>query len=83
MIYPVVCVRDAKTGFYPPQIEQNLMSAKRNFAMMINNSEGVVGYAPNDFDFYYVADFDSEKGEMIPVCPIEQLATGVGVFNEK
>lgn len=83
MIYPVCAIRDSKIGFYPPTVEQSVPAAKRNFAMMINQSDGLTGYAPGDFDFYHVADFDTEKGEMSPVHPIIQLCTGLGVYNEK
>ena len=37
MIYPMYCVRDVKTTFFPPQPAQNEEDAKRNFAMMVNN----------------------------------------------
>lgn len=83
MIYPVCAIRDAKVGFYPPTVEQSVPAAVRNFAMMINNGDQLVGYAPGDFDFYHVADFDSEKGEVVAVYPIEQIATGLGVLHEK
>ena len=83
MIYPLCAVRDAKTGFFPCQVEQSVPAAIRNFAMMINNGEGLVGFAPGDFDFYHVANFDSEKGVVEAVYPIVQLATGLGVMDEK
>lgn len=44
MIYPMYSVRDVKTTFFPPQIAQNEEDAKRQFAMMINNGDSVLGF---------------------------------------
>lgn len=83
MIYPVFAVRDAKTTFWPPQVEENEQSAIRNFAMMINQGTGVIAFSPNDFDFYKVAEFDSEKGTLSPLVPIELVVSGVNVVGVK
>ena len=79
MIYPVVAVRDAKTTFWPCQVETNENSAIRNFAMMINSGSGVTAFAPGDFDLFKVATFDSEKGIVEPVFPIELICSGLNV----
>lgn len=81
MIYPVCAIRDAKISFYPPQIEENKQAAIRNFAMAINNSTGLMGFAPGDFTLFHIADFDNEKGEVTSIWPVEQLATGTEVFG--
>ena len=83
MIYPMYSVRDVKTFFMPPQIAQNEEDAKRQFAMMINNGDSILGFAPKDFDLFYVGNFDSEKGEIVPVQPVVFVVAGTGVFNEK
>lgn len=86
MVYPVFAVRDIKTSFFPPQVHQSREDAIRAFAMMVNSPSGVMGFAPKDFDLFYVADFDTEKGEIISVQPIEFIVTGsalVGVKDEK
>lgn len=82
MIYPVMTIRDAKISFYPPQIEENKESAIRNFAMAINNSTGIMGFAPGDFTLFHVGDFDNEKGVMTSVYPIEQIVTGLEVYQQ-
>lgn len=83
MIYPICAIRDAKTQFYPPQAEENTQSAIRNFAMAINNSTGLLGFSPGDFTLFHVGNFDTEKGQVDGVWPIEQLATGLDVYNVK
>lgn len=83
MKYPVYAIRDVKTTFFPPQVAQNEEEAKRNFAMMVNNPSGVIGFAPKDFDLYKVADFDSMKGEVTPVTPIEFVVSGSALVYEE
>lgn len=83
MKYPITSIRDSKIGFYPVQCEESVESAKRNFSMAINNSNGLLGFAPGDFTLFHVADFDTEKGAIEPVSPIEELVSGLQVFIEK
>lgn len=86
MIYPVFAIRDIKTSFFPPQVHQTREDAIRGFAMMVNNPEGVIGFSPKDFDMFEVASFDTEKGELVPISPIEFVVTGsalVGDMYEK
>lgn len=83
MKYPVFAVRDVKTCFYPPQVNQNEEDAIRGFAMMINNPSGVIGFAPKDFDLYKIGTFDTEKGVIDPLTPIEYVVAGSALVNEK
>ena len=84
MIYPMYAIRDVKTTFFPPQVAQNEEDAKRNFAMMVNNPSGVIGFSPKDFDLFYVGTFDTVKGVMEAVTPIEFVVTGSAlVTNEE
>lgn len=62
MMQRVYSIRDLKSGFYPPSIQKNDDVAMRNFAFSMSNNEGVIGFAPQDFDFYYLGEFDEEKG---------------------
>lgn len=81
MTYPVFCIRDAKVGFTAPTIDQTESAAIRNFAFAING-DGVMNYAPNDFDLFRIGEFDSEKGS-ITSCVPELVVSGVNVFGEK
>lgn len=83
MKYPMYAIRDIKTTFFPPQVANNEEEAKRNFAMMVNNPSGVIGFAPKDFDLFYVGEWDSEKGVMDPVIPIVFVVTGSALVHEE
>lgn len=82
LTYPVVSIRDNLTGFYPVNCEQSIESAKRNFSMAINSQSGVMGFSPADFTLFLVGYFNTKKGTIEPVYPIEQLVSGLEVYGD-
>ena len=86
MVYPICVIRDAKTQFYPPQCYDSVPAAIRDFSMAVNSAKGAIAFAPGDFDMYHIGNFDTEKGEIETITPIEQIASGISVAvvsNEK
>lgn len=82
MIYPIYCIRDNKVGFQPQLLlESSDVAASRGFSYAINN-EGLMNYAPSDFDLYKVGEFDTEKGTITPVLP-SLVVSGSSVFGDK
>ena len=57
MTYNLYSIRDVKTSFMAPHVDMNDEAAKRNFAMMVSNNPGVIGFQPKDFDLYYIECF--------------------------
>lgn len=82
MKLPVYSYRDAKAGFGTPICDQNDVTAIRGFSYAINNREGIMGFSPNDFDLYKIAEFDTEKGIMKGMTPV-LVVSGASVFNAK
>lgn len=82
MKYPLYSYRDVKVGFMPPQADQSDQSAIRGFSYAINGNNGMMNFAPKDFDLYKVGEFDTETGEVKPCVP-ELIVSGVNVFGEK
>lgn len=83
MKYPVYAIRDIKSTFFPPQVEQNDGTAKRNFAFMVANGNTVYSFAPGDYQLFKVAEFDSEVGTLMPVVPIEFVVDGASVAGDQ
>lgn len=85
MIYPVFCIRDYKGDFWSPKLYQNEASARREFAMMVNEEGTIIHFCPRDFGLFRVGDFDNEQGILVPglvhcVCNGDEV---VGVDYEK
>ena len=62
MKFGMYSIKDAKTGFMTPVVEQNDASALRNFAHAVNLPDSLMHDCPNDFSFFKVADFDTDAG---------------------
>lgn len=62
MIYGLYSIKDAKTGFMAPVLEQSDAVALRNFSSAVNQSESIIRQYPNDFAFYKVANLDTDSG---------------------
>lgn len=66
MTYGVYCIRDAKTGFMTPTIDQTDYSAIRNFVHAVCTSDGILHTHASDFDLYFLGHFNTETGEIVP-----------------
>lgn len=82
MKYPVYSYRDIKTGFMPPQCDQSDQTAIRGFSYAINSKDGLMNYAPSDFELYRIGSFDTETGKITEEIPT-LIVTGVNVYGEK
>ena len=79
MTYGVYSFRDNKVGFGQIWYDANDEVAKRGFAMMMTNSDGIMGFAPGDFDLFKIGEFDSETGQLDSVWPIQFIVSGRAV----
>ena len=62
MILGMYSIKDAKTGFMTPVLEQNDAAALRNFSHAVNQSDSLMHDCPNDFTLFKVANFDTDAG---------------------
>lgn len=69
MKYNMYVIRDVKTGFLTPTLDQNDDSAKRNFAYACNNAESLMYFAPNDYAIYCIGQYESDTAEIITEIP--------------
>lgn len=82
LVYPICAIRDSLTCFYPCTVEESIPAAKRNFSMAVNGQKGAVSFSPGDFTLFHVGNFNSKKGTIEPVFPIEQICSGLEVSGE-
>lgn len=83
MIYGVFSYRDNKSSFGQIWYDRSVDAAKRGFAMMVNQPDGIMGFAPSDFDLFKIAEFDSVTGQLDPIWPIEFIVNGRDLLGEK
>ena len=61
MIFNMYSIKDAKTGFMTPVLEQNDAAALRNFSHAVNQPDSIMHDCPNDFALFLVAKFDTDR----------------------
>lgn len=70
MKFGLYSIKDAKTGFMTPVLEQGDPSALRNFSAAVNQPDSLMHQYPNDFSLYKVANFDTDTGIDPVLSPI-------------
>lgn len=70
MVKNLYSIRDVKSTFMPPFIDDNDEVAQRNFAFAISNRPDVIAYAPSDFSLMRIGTFDTESGALVPCLPV-------------
>ena len=70
MKFGMYSIKDAKTGFMTPVVEQNDAAALRNFSHAVNQSDSLMHDCPNDFSLFKVADFDTDAGILAILSPM-------------
>lgn len=67
-ILELYAIRDLKSDFAPPTAISNRDLAKRWFGRLIKN-DATMSYAPEDFDLYYVGNYNPRTGEIFVKTP--------------
>lgn len=61
----VFSVRDAKAEVYnQPFFQKTHGEAERTFRQLANDQKSMINQYPDDFDLYYLGDFDDQTGLM-------------------
>lgn len=77
MKFGVYSVRDVKTGFMTPTIDQSDNSAARNFdSAIMSASSGLFATHSEDFMLYKIGEFDSDTGIVSPLAVIQLIREG-------
>ena len=80
MKYPVYSIRDVKVGFMAPRVEQSDQTMIRAFSYELNARDGIMNFAPKDFDLYKIAEFEQESGSLISCTPT-LIVNGQSVYG--
>ena len=84
MIRQMFSVRNAKGEFFnPPFISHTKGSAERTFQTLCNDPQSDIARYPEDYDLYYMGDFDDIKGTMIPLDTPEHLVKAVQLIKKR
>lgn len=64
MILKAFSIRDAKAQiFHPPWYKTTHGEAERDFRTTVNDSKTTLNQYPEDFDLYYIGEYDDNSGK--------------------
>ena len=81
MKFNLYSFRDVKTSFGQPFCEQSDEAAKRGFSFAVNNPEGIMNFAPTDFELYRIGTFNAVSGQLEPEQVPVFIVNGSSVFG--
>lgn len=71
-------VRDSKTGAYErPFFDHTKESAIRSFKIAVNKSDLMFAQFAEDYDLYYLGDFDDRSGKLTPVDTPQHIVKAI------
>jgi hypothetical protein len=67
MLLKVYAVRDAKAEFYSqPFYKRTHGEAERDFSVLVNDQKSTVHPFPQDYDLFWLGDYEDKTGIMSP-----------------
>jgi len=68
MVLKVYSIRDSKSEVYnPPFYKKTHGEAERDFRTLVNDEKSTINKYSDDFDLYYLAEYDDNLGTFIPL----------------
>lgn len=68
MMLKIYSIRDAKAEvFNTPFFQKTHGEAERNFRTICNDDKSTVNKYPDDYDLYYLGDYDDNSGKLSPL----------------
>lgn len=62
----IYAIRDIKSGFLSPIVDDTDQQAVRNFGFSCSKSDTLLNFAPADYSLYCLGTFDTETGKISP-----------------
>lgn len=77
-------IRDTKSELYStPWYAINHATAIRNFSKAVNSSESPIKEQPEDYDLWYVGEYDDNTGKINPEPTPQHISKAVDCLKNK
>lgn len=83
MNHKVYSVRDSKGEAYlPPFLQKTHGEAERSFKDLANNKDTFIAKYPEDYDLYWLGEFDDQSGKYMPLDTPQHMIKAIQVINQ-
>ena len=80
MVLKIYSIRDSKGEVYnAPFYQKTHGEAERNFRSLANDEKSTIFQYPEDFDLWYLGEFDDNKGEFKPLDTPQHMLKAVSI----
>lgn len=78
MMLKIYATYDSKGQFYHnPFFKQTPGEAERDFRTAVNDSKTQLNQYPEDFDLFYLGQYDTLTGKLVPLATPEHIIKGI------
>jgi len=78
MQHKIYCIRDAKAEIFGyPFYKKTHGEAERDFNTLVNDQKSTVFQFPDDFDLYYMGDYNDDSGQFKPLDTPQHIVKAV------
>ena len=79
----IYSIRDAKAEYFTqPFFKKTHGEAERDFTQLVNDDKSSIAQFPEDFDLYYLGDYDTENGKMTPIDTPQHIIKAVQIRSK-
>lgn len=83
MVQKIYSIRDAKAECYnQPFIKFTHGEAERDFTSLINDNKSIVAQYPDDYDLYYLGEYNSATGVLTPLDTPHHIVKAATLVNK-
>jgi len=84
MVLRVYSIRDAKAEVYnTPWFAKTHGEAERSFQQLTRDGKSTVNQFPEDYDLYYLGQYDDQTGTFEPVDTPQHMLKAAAVINRQ
>lgn len=84
MTLKLFSIRDQKSGiFYPPWFLNSHGEAERKFHATVNDEKSTLNKYPEDFDFYFLGEYDDNTGKLQSLDTPQHLLKAVDMLPKQ
>ena len=84
MILKAFTIRDSKGEvFNTPFFQKTHGEAERSFKELVNDQQSMVAKYPDDYDLYYIGEYNQDTGVLRPTDTPQHVAKAINVVMQK
>jgi len=80
----IFSIRDQKSEvFNQPFLKKTHGEAERDFRSVVNDDKSTINKYPEDFDLYYIGDYDDNSGKLMPLDTPQHVIKAISCLTKE